>query len=636
MDMPLEKLVNVEIEVTSASKYAEKSSEAPSAVEIISAEDIHTYGYRTLADALNGLHGIYKSGDRNYTTLGIRGYNNTANPNERLLIMIDGHRMNENVYDSAYSGEEFMLDMNLVDHIEFIPGPGSSIYGANAMMGTINVVSKKGSDIGGLEIETAGGSNRTNQVRSTFGRTLPNGTDILFSATEYGSAGPANLYYPEYDDPLTNNGIAHNMDSEQSRRIFAKVNYQDFTFEGGYVNRNKQVPTGAFSVRFNDPRYETTDTEGFGEVRYDHAFNDKTHLELKGFYQGYNYHGHFPYDDIFGGMYVDHDGFGGRWGGGEATLVTTAFTHHKIVVGTEFQYDASQHLENYDVFGVNEKTHNQGMRSGVYAQDAWQVFDKLTLNAGLRLDQNHMIDTLQLNPRIGVIWAPMPTTVVKLLYGSAFRAPNAFERQFSAFGVVPNADNTEEHIKNYEAVVEWKPMAGVKITGSAFANHFTDVLFQDVNPASPTNGQFVNFGQYRSHGFDIGAEKKWGNGREVKFSFNHTINADLTNGNAVNFDSPKNVFRLNYAEPLFDGKVKLGLENIYVGERYTYYLDHAHPYDVVNAVISSKQFFFGSDISLGIYNLFDAEVDYVGGLQVAQDVIPADGTTFLLTLRKTF
>ena len=132
-DLPLEQLMNVE--VVSASRFKQKSTEAPSAVEVVTAEDIRSFGWRTLADALNAMRGLNVRNDRNYSFLGIRGFSRPGDYNMRVLIMVDGRRMNDAIFDNGYIAEEFMLDMNIIDHIEYIPGSGSSVYGSNAFLG---------------------------------------------------------------------------------------------------------------------------------------------------------------------------------------------------------------------------------------------------------------------------------------------------------------------------------------------------------------------------------------------------------------------------------------------------------------------------------------------------------------------
>lgn len=636
MDMPLEKLADVEVLVTGVSKYAEKASEAPSVVEIITAEDIRTYGYRTLADALNGLHGIYKSNDRSFTTLGVRNFLFTGTDNSRILIMVDGRRMNENVYDAAYVGEEFMLDMDLVDHIEYISGPGSSLYGANAMMGVVNVVTKKGSDINGTQVSASGGSYKTSDLRATYGKALKNGADVLISASGYKSAGVSDLYYPEFNAPSTNNGIAHDIDGEYANRIFVKAQKDDFTYTFGYVDRLKAVPTRPFVTIFNDPGMTTRETHAYGDLKFARSLNDTTQIELSGFYHWYNNMGHYPYDDI-PPRYILFDNYGGDWAGAEGNLVTTRFSRQKIVVGAEFQWDLNQKLHAYDAFGTYQDTNRSGVRSGVYVQDAVSLRDDLVLNAGLRVDQHHLMEKTEINPRLGLVWNPRPSTTLKLLYGSAFRAPNTMERDYDAFtSWVANPNNTEEHIKNYEAAVEWRSTDGIKLTGSVFYNEFNDVLSKDYDPASATYHMFTNTGNIQTVGFEAGIEKRWDNGREVKWFYDHSEFANHSGTSWGAVDAPKDVAKLLYAEPLFDGRARLGLENIYVGERTTLYYEREPGYYFANANISAPRVFLGFDVSFAVYNLFNGTIDMIGGPDVRQNVIPMNGRSFLLRVQRTF
>ena len=102
--LSLEELADLNIDsVYGASMYLQKVTEAPSSVTIITADDIERYGYRTLADALRSVRGFYITNDRNYSYLGVRGFSRPGDYNARILLLIDGHRLNDNVFGSALS-----------------------------------------------------------------------------------------------------------------------------------------------------------------------------------------------------------------------------------------------------------------------------------------------------------------------------------------------------------------------------------------------------------------------------------------------------------------------------------------------------------------------------------------------------
>lgn len=140
--MSIEDLLSVE--VYSASKFTQKTTEAPAAVSIVTAADIKTYGYRSLADILGSVRGLFITGDRNYQYVGVRGFNRPGEYNSRILLLVDGIRVNDANYDTASIGPEFFLDVNLIERVEVVRGPGSSIYGSNAFFGVVNVITKRG------------------------------------------------------------------------------------------------------------------------------------------------------------------------------------------------------------------------------------------------------------------------------------------------------------------------------------------------------------------------------------------------------------------------------------------------------------------------------------------------------------
>ena len=123
-EMSLEDLMEIEVDsVYGASKYLQKVTQAPASISIVTAEEIQKYGYRTLADVLRSVRGFYITYDRNYSYVGVRGFARPGDFNSRILVLVDGHRVNDNIFDQAFLGTDFPVDIDLIDRIEVIRGP---------------------------------------------------------------------------------------------------------------------------------------------------------------------------------------------------------------------------------------------------------------------------------------------------------------------------------------------------------------------------------------------------------------------------------------------------------------------------------------------------------------------------------
>lgn len=211
-DISFERLLT--LEVVTASKIPQKISEAPSAVSVITAEDIKHYGYLTLGEILRSVRGVYVTYDRNYSYVGTRGLARPGDFNTRLLILVDGRRLNDSIYNQGAVGTEFPIDVELIERVEFVPGPGSAIYGSSAFFGVINVITKSGAAIGGVEVSATTGSYDTSKGRISFGKKLDNGADLLVSASRLNSGGQ-DLYFPEFDNQESNGGTAQGLDYDR-------------------------------------------------------------------------------------------------------------------------------------------------------------------------------------------------------------------------------------------------------------------------------------------------------------------------------------------------------------------------------------------------------------------------------------
>src|SRR6478752_1464308 len=148
----LEGLLSEQI-VSTASKHAEGASSAPALSTNVSAEDLRRYGIRTVAEAVDFL-GIAVGSSDNLSggEVGARGVLLTGDKGSHFLLLVDGQTMNDPLRGGTTFGPGAGIPIELVDHIEIVVGPGSVLYGSNAMFGIVNVVTKRAKDYCGARV----------------------------------------------------------------------------------------------------------------------------------------------------------------------------------------------------------------------------------------------------------------------------------------------------------------------------------------------------------------------------------------------------------------------------------------------------------------------------------------------------
>ena len=233
-ELPLEELLRIDAgRVFGASKRFEPATEAPASVSFITAADIARYGYRTLADILRGVRGMYVGDDRNFSLLGTRGFSKPGDYNSRILLLVNGHRVNDNVYGQAEIGAEFGMDPTMFERVEIIRGPASSLYGDSAFFAVVNVITRSGESLNGVSMTVEAASLDTALTRISGGRKFENGLDVALSGTYERSSGVERLFFPAFDSPATNNGIAQGLDGERLSEIYAQLRFRTLIFTGG-------------------------------------------------------------------------------------------------------------------------------------------------------------------------------------------------------------------------------------------------------------------------------------------------------------------------------------------------------------------------------------------------------------------
>lgn len=621
-DLSIEDLMKIEVAtVYGASKFEQKVTEAPSSVSIVTADEIKKYGYRTLADILRSLRGFQVTSDRNYSYVALRGVGRTGDYNGRFLLLIDGHRVNENIYDSVYVEKVFILDIDLIERIEVIRGPSSSIYGNNAFFAVINIITRKGRDLKGFEASGSAGSFDTYTGRFSFGNVYENGLEMIASGSLLNSKGQ-NLFFKEFDNPTTNFGVAQGCDRERNYTLFSNLSFHDFSLEGAYVSRTKGIPTASFGTDFNDPRNATTDERGYLDLKYDHSFADRSRIIGHLSYDTYDYHG----DYISSGV-VNKDFSNGEWWAGEVMFTKILMERHKLTVGAEYQINSKQDQgdrnENPPEILLDDKRRSR--RWALYIQDEFTIFKKLILNAGMRYDHYSTFGGTS-NPRLALIYHPLEKTAFKLIYGTAFRAPNVYELHYSASPNKGNPDLKPEKIKAYELICEQSLGDTFFLTIAGFKNKLKDLIDQQVDPADNLI-VFRNVNKVETKGIELELEGRWHNGLTGRLSYSLQEAKDTTTGKIL-INSPKHMAKLNLIVPLLKEKVFAGLEEQYMSKRKTLAGREIEGFFVTNLTIFSKKLVKGLEVSASVYNLFDEKYGDPGSTEHVQDVIEQDGRSF--------
>ncbi|MEW5757540.1 MAG: TonB-dependent receptor [Pseudomonadota bacterium] len=616
--------------VFGASKYEQKISEAPAAVSIITAEEIRRYGHRNLADVLRSVSGFYMTYDRAYTFPGVRGFGRLGDYNTRLLLLVDGYRLNDNIFEQAFIGNETIIDIDMIDRIEIIRGPGSSLYGTNAFFATINLITKRGRDLQGAEASLEAGRHQMRKGRLSYGNRFDTGLEALFSVAAYDSEGKARLYYPEYDDPSTNDGIAAHGDGERYRNALLTLAYQRFTLQAGWGAREKHLPTAPYGADFNEPRNKISDPEQrFVNLRYEHEFDNDSSVSARIGYNTYHYQGRY----LFGGTaWLDEDH--GAWWTGEALLRHAPNERHKLLVGFEGQYNARQHQSSFDGSGYVLDDNRDSGRWALYAQDEIRWREDLIVNLGVRYDH---YDTFggTTNPRLALIHNQDENTY-KLAYGTAFRAPNVFEMFYSDNNVSQktNPDLRPEEIKTLELI--WERQLNRQLRGLLTAFRYeVDGLITQVT--DPDDGLMVyrNLATATASGAEMELEGKLPHGVEGRLSYTWQRSRNSSTGNEM-INSPQRLAKLNVAVPLFNEALWSGVEVQHSAARRTRSGAHSDAHTVVNWTLTNRGWLPNLSLSLTVYNLFGAEYFHPASDVYAQDVIQQDGRDLRLKLEYAF
>lgn len=598
-DLSLEELSNVQ--VYGASKHLQSTREAPASVTVITRDEIERYGYRTLADILRSVRGLYVTDNKLYSSLGVRGFGRPSDYNTRVLVLLDGHRTNDNIYDQGMIGTEFWVDVDLIERVEIILGPSSSLYGANAFFGIVNVITRKPEELSGTELSFEPASDGTYKGRATIGRNF-HGIETLLAGSFYDNRGPTSL------DSFTSQEA--NLDSDATRDFLVELSSRGFTLQAVSGYRHKSRAESDFNGFTGDNNSYVNDQHHYGDLTYRHTFANGWSLLNRSYYDHYAFKGAFAFSADF----VLLSYAVGNWWGDELQTSRTFLGKHKVTFGAEVRDNLKQYQKSYIPDVPLPASDLTSWDWGLYAQDEYNITQKWTLSAGIRFDQYGSFDAT-VNPRVGLIYHPAAKSTFKFLYGSAFRPPNAFETVTADPSRPPLRPET---IKSFEGIWE-----------QGLSEHYSatfDVFHNDVRSLIDSSGSaalFSNLGTVASTGAEFEFAGRFSSGVMGKLSYGYT-QAKNTVTAAMLSNSPRHLVKLNLSVPLFKNYVVASSDAQYEASRTTAFGNRLGGFPLWNFTLFTPPRHHW-ELSFSAYNLLDK--NYSLPAVNATGEIPQNGRT---------
>jgi outer membrane receptor for ferrienterochelin and colicins len=635
-ELSLEELMRLDAgRVFGASERAQPVTEAPSSVSFITAEEIARHGYRSLAEILQAMRGLTISSDRNFSLLGARGFATPGDYNSRILLLVNGHRVNDNVFGQAEIGPEFGLDPATFERVEIIRGPASSIYGDSAFFGVVNVVTKSGESIAGSSVAVETGTLGTQLVRGSTGQRFDNGAEVALSATFENVDGAARLYFPAHDSPATNNGIAEGLDGERVGQFYGQASVGPLTFTGAYGRRRRTVPTASFGTIFNEQvsPEETVDRHTLADLEYTRTFASGARLSIRGSFDRFTYDGRYPFPTEAPGVaLLAHNRVdGSRWSA--ATRLTQPLPGAQVLtLGTELidNFNQDQFGEYLDPPLTLLDLDKSSIQTALYIQDEIKLAPWLIVNGGARYD--HYENFERVTPRAAFIVIPSAEQSFKYLYGRAFRAPNVYERNEVYFGERVLSLRPES-IDTHELVWERYTNDWLRTSVSGYWYGANRLITLVGDETTLLGASFVNEGRVRAAGLEFEAQLR-PNGR-LQGVVSYAVQRAKDSADRTLVNSPRHALKLRLSTTGPVPGSTIALDARYVSARQTLRgatLNGVAVADVTVVAPLTRAF----EIVGSVRNLLDATYADPASDAHLDDAIPQNGISARIGFRWTF
>lgn len=491
LGLSVEDLLNVK--VTSVAKKAQSLNDAPAAAFVISNEDIKRSGATNIPDALRLAPGLDIARiNANQWAVSSRGFNGRfAN---KLLVLIDGR----SAYSRSFSGvywENQDVMMEDIDRIEVIRGPGATLWGANAVNGVINIISKPSSQTQGGLLNAGGGTKEQGFGSFRYGAKL--GDDTTARAYVKG--------FNRGENTLLSGGKAgDNWNEVQGGfRLDSQLSSQDtLTFQGDIYQTH--IDQFAYTQQITPPFQSTgnfgnTDSGGNVLSRLQHTFSPTSEYKLQFYYDTYT-HNESMYRDSRDTLDLD---FQHRF---------ALLDWHEIVWGFGYRFGhdnitGKQNQAGLTPLNVNPVSVNDQLFSGFIQDELTLIDNKLWLTIGSKFEHNDY-SGFEGQPSARIMWAPHNQHRLWAGVSRSVRTPSRIEQRGSVLtGVMPPEFPNQpvpvavlaqglpsyrsEEVITYEAGYRTTFSKSVSLDVTGFYNDYRDLRY--ALQGSPSfNGTFLN------------------------------------------------------------------------------------------------------------------------------------------------
>lgn len=638
--------LNVAEDVAAASRVVETVQEAPASVSLISRAELDALAYTGVGDALVGTRGFVLNDDFTYQSLSVRGYSQFGDYGNRVLVQLDGHTINDDWIGSSYIGFDLLSHLGALERIEAVRGPGSVLYGTGAFFGVVNLVTPERRVPHTLEAGVIAAGDGVIGARLSGG--AASGDDLGFWISTGAVLGqprdffsPARLGSEEAPD-----GTARGVGAFDAGTVLARGWWRELAVQAYLHQRRKQIPTGAFGTIFGDDRTRGDDRRAFAELRYEPQLTERFQLLARAYLDHYHYDGVFPYqdpDDLLTEFYE------GNWGGLELRG-RFSFDTGRLTAGVEFQphfaniasgryADGSSYLRESHPFFV----------ASAYANVDASLLSWLRVSFGGRYDV-WSIDGLSgdgtsrsldaFSPRLALILKPSEEGTLKLLGGTAFRAPSIYELTYWDGGLtqIQSPELTPERVYTGELEYSHRLPERFVATGAIYLNRVSDVVTQigegdETDPLRYINREDAVLAAGIE--LELRRELRRGTMGALQYTAQRVRAGDLADGPRVP-GSPEHTIGLKLVTPIVSRVAVLGTRLAWDIGRRDRDLRWAGAVVLWDAAITGDIPQTGFSYAVRAMNLLDWHYELPVGAEIEDPTLRQPGRTLLLDLSYVF